>query len=131
MAKQVTPMAPVKVPAFSAAHERAGDIELAGSVFGRDPNPALIHEAVKKQLANRRSGTASTKTRGLISGGGKKPWRQKGTGRARAGSTRSPLWRKGGTIFGPLPRDYSYQINKKAWRSALVSISSTYTSHRC
>jgi large subunit ribosomal protein L4 len=88
-------------------------------VFGREPNPALIHEAVKMQLANRRSGTASTKTRGLISGGGRKPWRQKGTGRARAGSTRSPLWRKGGTIFGPQPRDYSYQINKKAWRSAI------------
>jgi large subunit ribosomal protein L4 len=71
------------------------------------------------QLANRRSGTASTKTKGLISGGGRKPWRQKGTGRARAGSTRSPLWRHGGTIFGPQPRDYSYKMPKKAWRAAL------------
>jgi large subunit ribosomal protein L4 len=71
------------------------------------------------QLANRRAGTASTKTKGLISGGGRKPWRQKGTGRARAGSTRSPLWRSGGTIFGPQPRDYSYKMPKKAWRAAL------------
>jgi large subunit ribosomal protein L4 len=71
------------------------------------------------QLANRRRGTASTKTKGFISGGGKKPWRQKGTGRARAGSTRSPLWRHGGTIFGPQPRDYSYKMPKKAWRQAL------------
>ena len=72
------------------------------------------------QLAHRRAGTAATKTRGLISGGGRKPWRQKGTGRARAGSTRSPLWRHGGTIFGPQPRDYSYKMPKKAWRRALA-----------
>jgi large subunit ribosomal protein L4 len=72
------------------------------------------------QLANRRAGTAATKTRGLISGGGRKPWRQKGTGRARSGSTRSPLWRHGGTIFGPQPRDYSYKMPKKAWRRALM-----------
>jgi large subunit ribosomal protein L4 len=71
------------------------------------------------QMANRRSGTASTKTRGFISGGGKKPWRQKGTGRARAGSIRSPIWRHGGTIFGPQPRDYSYKMPKQAWRRAL------------
>jgi large subunit ribosomal protein L4 len=80
----------------------------------------LLHEAVRMQLANRRAGTAATKTRGLISGGGRKPWRQKGTGRARAGSTRSPLWRHGGTIFGPQPRDYSYKMPKKAWRRALA-----------
>jgi large subunit ribosomal protein L4 len=109
----------VKVPLFSAAPERVGDIEVAGAVFGRSGNPSILHEAVRMQLANRRSGTASTKTRGLISGSGRKPWRQKGTGRARAGSIRSPLWRHGGTIFGPLPRDYSYKIPRRAWRRAL------------
>jgi large subunit ribosomal protein L4 len=110
---------PVKLPLFSAAHERSGEIEVSGEVFGYQGAPSLLHEAVRMQLANRRSGTASTKTRGLISGGGRKPWRQKGTGRARSGSTRSPLWRHGGTIFGPLPRDYSYKMPKKAWRAAL------------
>ncbi len=109
----------VKVPLFSANRERLGEIDLAGAVFGREGNESLVHDAVRMQLANRRRGTAATKTKGFISGGGRKPWRQKGTGRARAGSTRSPLWRHGGTIFGPLPRDYSYQIPKKAWRSAL------------
>jgi large subunit ribosomal protein L4 len=110
---------PVKVPLFSAAPERSGDIELSGAVFGRSGHLSLLHEAVRMQLANRRAGTAATKTRGLISGGGRKPWRQKGTGRARSGSTRSPLWRHGGTIFGPLPRDYSYKMPKKAWQRAL------------
>jgi large subunit ribosomal protein L4 len=109
----------VKVPLFSAGRERKGDFELASSVFGRIGDNSLLHEAVRMQLAKRRAGTASTKTRGLISGGGRKPWRQKGTGRARAGSTRSPLWRHGGTIFGPQPRDYSYKMPKKAWRQAL------------
>jgi large subunit ribosomal protein L4 len=107
------------VPLFSATRERAGEIELMGAVFGRSGHLSLLHEAVRMQLANRRAGTASTKTRGYISGGGRKPWRQKGTGRARAGSTRSPLWRHGGTIFGPQPRDYSYKMPKKAWRRAL------------
>src|SRR5207237_2849596 len=92
---------------------------VAGAVFGRTGDKSILHEAVKMQMANRRSGTASTKTRGFISGGGKKPWRQKGTGRARAGSIRSPIWRHGGTIFGPQPRDYSYKMPKKAWRRAL------------
>jgi large subunit ribosomal protein L4 len=110
---------PVKLPLFSAAHERSGEIEVSGEVFGYEGTSSLLHEAVRMQLANRRSGTAATKTRGLISGGGRKPWRQKGTGRARAGSTRSPLWRHGGTIFGPQPRDYSYKMPKKAWRAAL------------
>lgn len=109
----------VKVPLYSASRERLGEIDLAGAVFGREGNESLVHDAVRMQLANRRRGTAATKTKGFISGGGRKPWRQKGTGRARAGSTRSPLWRHGGTIFGPLPRDYSYQIPKKAWRNAL------------
>lgn len=111
---------PVKVPRFSAARERTGDIELSGLVFGRRGDASLLHAAVRMQLANRRAGTAATKTRGLISGGGRKPWRQKGTGRARAGSTRSPLWRHGGTIFGPQRRDYSYKMPKKAWRRALT-----------
>src|SRR5271169_5782185 len=110
---------PVKLPLYSAAHEKVGELEVAGAVFGRDGDLSLLHEAVRMQLANRRSGTASTKTKGLISGGGVKPWRQKGTGRARAGSTRSPLWRHGGTIFGPQPRDYSYKMPKKAWNKAL------------
>jgi large subunit ribosomal protein L4 len=109
----------VKVPLFSASRERNGEFELSGAVFGRSGHKSLLHEAVRMQLAKRRAGTASTKTRGLIAGGGKKPWRQKGTGRARAGSTRSPIWRHGGTIFGPLPRDYSYKMPKKAWRQAL------------
>jgi len=110
---------PVKVPLFSAGRERKGDFEVSGAVFGRDGDTSILHEAVRMQLARRRRGTASTKTKGFIAGGGKKPWRQKGTGRARAGSTRSPLWRHGGTIFGPQPRDYSYQMPKKAWRRAL------------
>jgi large subunit ribosomal protein L4 len=110
----------VKVPLFSAGRERTGDFELSGAVFGRSGHNSLLHEAVRMQLAKRRSGTASTKTRGLIAGGGKKPWRQKGTGRARSGSTRSPIWRHGGTIFGPQPRDYSYKMPKKAWRQALT-----------
>jgi large subunit ribosomal protein L4 len=96
-----------------------GELEIAANVFDCAGNPGLLHEAVRMQLANRRAGTAATKTRGFISGGGRKPWRQKGTGRARAGSTRSPLWRHGGTIFGPQPRDYSYHMPKKAWRKAL------------
>ena len=109
----------VRVPLFSAERERTGEFELSGAVFGRTGHKSLLHEAVRMQLAKRRAGTASTKTRGLIAGGGKKPWRQKGTGRARAGSTRSPIWRHGGTIFGPQPRDYSYKMPKKAWRQAL------------
>lgn len=112
-------IANVKAPLYSAARERTGEVELAGAVFGRTGHQGLLFEAVRMQLAKRRAGTAATKTRGLISGGGRKPWRQKGTGRARAGSTRSPLWRHGGTIFGPQPRDYSYQMPKKAWRRAL------------
>src|SRR6266436_4708678 len=124
MADEQAEQASVKVPFFSASRERSGDFEVSAAVFGRTGSLSLLHEAVRMQLAKRRSGTASTKTRGYISGGGRKPWRQKGTGRARAGSTRSPLWRHGGTIFGPQPRDYSYKMPKKAWRRALsVAIS--------
>src|SRR6266851_4811679 len=119
MADEQAEQASVKVPFFSASRERSGDFEVSAAVFGRTGSLSLLHEAVRMQLAKRRLGTAATKTRGFISGGGRKPWRQKGTGRARAGSTRSPLWRHGGTIFGPQPRDYSYKMPKKAWRHAL------------
>ena len=109
----------VKVPLFSAGRERTGDFELSGAVFGRSGHKSLLHEAVRMQLAKRRSGTASTKTRGLIAGGGKKPWRQKGTGRARAGSFQSPLWRGGGVVFGPKPRDYTKKVNGTTRQLAL------------
>jgi large subunit ribosomal protein L4 len=118
-ANMAPPAASMKVPLYSASRERTGEFELSGAIFNPNNDKSLLHEAVRMQLARRRSGTASTKTRGFISGGGRKPWRQKGTGRARAGSTRSPIWRHGGTIFGPLPRDYSYKMPKKAWRRAL------------
>ncbi|HEV3111204.1 MAG TPA: 50S ribosomal protein L4 [Candidatus Binataceae bacterium] len=110
---------PVKLPLFSAAQERNGEIEMAGRIFNCESDASLLQETVRMQMANRRSGTAATKTRGFISGGGIKPWRQKHTGRARAGSTRSPLWRHGGTTFGPQPRDYSYRMPKKALAKAL------------
>jgi large subunit ribosomal protein L4 len=101
--------------------EQLGDIELNPSVFGVDVNHHLLHEAVTMYLANQRVGTASTKTRSEVRGGGRKPWRQKGTGRARAGSIRSPIWAGGGITFGPKPRDYSYSIPIKARRQALRS----------
>ncbi len=91
------------------------------AIFGVKTRPHLLHQAVVMQLNNRRAGTAATKSKGLVRGGGKKPWRQKGTGRARAGSIRSPLWVGGGTIFGPQPRDYSYRMPRKARREALLS----------
>jgi large subunit ribosomal protein L4 len=95
--------------------------ELKEHIFSRKPRPHLLHQTVLMQLANRRAGTAATKTKGFVRGGGKKPWRQKGTGRARAGSIRSPIWVGGGTIFGPQPRDYSYRMPRSARRNALVS----------
>lgn len=119
MADEQGNLAPVKLPLYSAARQQIGDVEVSGRIFAREGDSSLLHEAVRMQLARRRAGTAATKTKGLISGGGIKPWRQKGTGRARAGSTRSPLWRHGGTIFGPTPRDYSYKMPKKAWNKAL------------
>ena len=100
-------------------NKKVKDVELPGVLAG-EVRTHLVHAAVVNQLANRRAGTASTKTKGLVSGGGKKPFKQKGTGRARAGSSRSPLWRHGGTVFGPLPRDYSYSLPKKAKRAALT-----------
>lgn len=98
-----------------------GKTELPDDIFGVKVNKALLFEAVHNYRANKRQGTAATKTKGLVSGGGKKPYKQKGTGRARAGSNRSPLWRGGGTIFGPQPRDYSYKMPKKAKWLALSS----------
>lgn len=95
--------------------------ELKDEIFGVAARSHLVHQMVTMQLSSRRAGTASTKTRGFVRGGGKKPWRQKGTGRARAGSIRSPLWVGGGTIFGPQPRDYSYRLPKRARREALLS----------
>src|SRR5271168_1806739 len=93
--------------------KEVGTKELANEVFGIEPNLPLVHQALVRQLANARSGSANSKTRAEVRGGGRKPWRQKGTGRARAGSTRSPLWNGGGVVFGPKPRDYSKKINSK------------------
>lgn len=100
-------------------NKKIKEVELSG-VFTSEVRTHLLHSAVVNHLANKRAGTASTKNKALVSGGGKKPWKQKGTGRARAGSSRSPLWRHGGTCFGPMPRDYSYSLPKKAKRAALV-----------
>jgi large subunit ribosomal protein L4 len=111
-----------KLQVFDRTGQPAAEVELPESVFAYPEKGHLIYEAVINYRANRRQGTAATKTRRDVSGGGKKPWRQKGTGRARAGSTRSPLWRKGGTVFGPQPRDYSYELPKKARRNALRSV---------
>jgi len=108
------------VAVVDMSNNKVKDVELP-PLFGSDVNSHLLHSAVVNQLANKRAGTASTKTKGLVSGGGKKPWKQKGTGRARAGSSRSPLWRHGGTVFGPMPRDYSYSIPKKEKRAALAA----------
>ena len=102
------------------SNKKVKDVELP-AVFGEEVKSHLLHSAVVNQLANRRAGTAATKTKGLVSGGGTKPFKQKGTGRARAGSTRSPLWRHGGTVFGPTPRDYSYSMPKKEKRAALAA----------
>jgi len=95
--------------------------QLNEAIFGAKTRAHLLHQTVVMQLANRRAGSASTKSKGLVRGGGKKPWRQKGTGRARAGSTRSPIWVGGGTTFGPQPRDYSYRLPRTARREALLS----------
>lgn len=98
---------------------KTGEIALDEEVFGVAARPHLLHDVVKMQLANRRQGTASTRTRSDVRGGGKKPWKQKGTGRARAGTRRSPLWRGGGTVFGPNPRDYSYLAPRRVRAAAL------------
>ena len=114
---------------FNMAGEQVGTIELSEAVFGIEPNTALLHAAVKNYLANQRQGTQSALTRAEVSGGGIKPWRQKGTGRARAGSTRAPQFTHGGIVFAPKPRDYSYSLNKKEKRAALKSALSDKTAN--
>jgi large subunit ribosomal protein L4 len=109
----------LRAPVFSLAREAVGDVELAASVFDAPRRKHLLYETVRMQLANRRAGTHATKTRAFVRGGGAKPWKQKGTGRARSGSSRSPVWVGGATVFGPQPRDYSYRLPASARREAL------------
>ena len=106
---------------FDMAGKQVGEIELSDAVFGIDPNEAVVHDVVKNHLANCRQGTQSALTRAEVSGGGIKPWHQKGTGRARQGSIRAPQWTHGGIVFAPKPRDYSYTLNKKVKRLAMKS----------
>ena len=110
-----------KVAVYNIAGAQTGEVELNDNVFGVEVNVPVMHQAVVMQLANQRQGTHATKTRGLVRGGGKKPWKQKGTGRARAGSIRSPLWVGGGTVFGPHPRSHAIAMPRKARRLALKS----------
>ncbi len=112
-------MSAIKV--LNMAGAEAGTVELNDSIFGVEPNTAVVHEVVKNHLANCRQGTQSALTRAEVSGGGKKPWRQKGTGHARQGSTRAPQWTHGGIVFAPKPRSYSYVLNKKVKRLAMKS----------
>ena len=107
------------VAVFDIANNKVGDIELNESIFGVEMNAGLLHQAVLMQLAAQRLGTHATKTRGFVRGGGRKPWKQKGTGRARSGSTRSPLWVGGGTVFGPHPRKYAFSMPRKQRRLAI------------
>ena len=113
-------MSTIKV--LNMAGAEVGTVELNDAVFGIEPNTVVVHEVVKNHLANCRQGTQSALTRAEVSGGGKKPWRQKGTGHARQGSTRAPQWTHGGIVFAPKPRDYSYVLNKKVKRLALKSV---------
>ena len=106
---------------FDIEKKKVAQVELNDAVFGAEVNEATIHDVVKMQLASRRSGTSATKGRSDVRGGGKKPWRQKGAGRARSGTSRSPIWRGGGIVFGPQPRDYSYSVPKKVRKNALIS----------
>ena len=110
-----------KVSVYNMKGETVGEIELKDEIFGVEVNDHLVHQAVIAQLANKRQGTQSAKTRSDVSGGGKKPWRQKGTGHARQGSTRAPQWTGGGIVFAPKPRDYEIKLNKKEKRIALKS----------
>ena len=111
-----------KVAVYNMEGKEVDSIELNDSIFGVEVNEHLVHMAVLQQLANNRQGTQKTKTRSEVSGGGRKPWKQKGTGHARQGSTRSPQWTGGGVVFAPVPRDYSFKLNKKEKRAALKSV---------
>ena len=111
-----------KANLYDMAGKQIGEVELSEAVFGIEPNQYVVHDVVKNHLANCRQGTQSALTRAEVSGGGRKPWRQKGTGRARQGSTRAPQWTHGGIVFAPKPRDYSYTLNKKTKRLALKSV---------
>lgn len=111
-----------KATVFNMSGEKVGEVELSEAIFGIEPNESVVHDAVKNHLANRRQGTQSALTKGEVSYTTKKPWRQKGTGRARAGYAGSPVWRHGGVAFAPKPRDYSYVLNKKVKRLALKSV---------
>ena len=110
-----------QVTVYDTNGKQVGELQLNDKVFGAEVNKSLMHEVVVMHLARQRVGTAATKTRSMVRGGGRKPWRQKGTGRARQGSIRAPQWRKGGIVFGPQPRDFSYTMPKKARRAALCS----------
>ena len=112
----------LKTNVYNMSGELVGEIELSEAVFGVTVNESVVHDVVKNHLANKRQGTQSALTRAEVSGGGRKPWRQKGTGRARQGSTRAPQWTHGGIVFAPKPRDYSYTLNKKSRRLALKSV---------
>ncbi len=114
-----------KIDVYNIEGKKVSTIDLNDNVFGIKPNEKIVHSALVNYMANQRQGTASTKTRAEVSGGGKKPWKQKGTGRARQGSTRSPQWIKGGIALGPKPRDYRYTINKKERRLAIKSVLSS------
>ena len=114
-------MEKIKLDVYDLKGKVVGDVQIDGSVFDGVVNEVLLYEANKMYEANKRRGTASTKTRGEVSGGGAKPWRQKGTGRARVGSSRNPIWRHGGVAFGPKPRDFGFSMPKKAVKKALVS----------
>ena len=114
-----------KIDVYDLKGKKVSDIELAENVFGIEPNEAIVHSVLVNYLANQRQGTQSTKTRAEVSGGGKKPWRQKGTGRARQGSIRAPQWIKGGIALGPKPRSYKYTVNKKERRLAIKSVLSS------
>ncbi len=112
----------IVVPVVSQTRAAVGQVEIPAALLAGPVREGLLHEMVKSQLASRRAGTHATKTRGFVSGGGKKPWKQKGTGRARAGSSRSPIWAGGAVIFGPQPRNYAYQLPKSARKAALRSV---------